>query len=150
MTQKKITFGRIFWPSFWAAIVVSLLGALIWFIIITVFVSGFSPEPYSIKEKSILHMKLENGVNERGETNFDPMTFTVDNKLSLAAVLHGLESAKKDKKVKGIFIELGNLQCGMATAREIRNAINDFEKSGKFVVAYHSGDDDKPNECTKQ
>lgn len=140
MTQKKITFGRIFWPSFWAAIVVSLLGALIWFIIITVFVSGFSPEPYSIKEKSILHMKLENGVNERGETNFDPMTFTVENKLSLAAVLHGLESAKKDKKVKGIFLELGNLQCGMATAREIRNAINDFEKSGKFVVAYHSGE----------
>lgn len=85
-------------------------------------------------------MKLENGVNERGETNFDPMTFTVENKLSLAAVLHGLESAKKDKKVKGIFLELGNLQCGMATAREIRNAINDFEKSGKFVVAYHSGE----------
>lgn len=140
MTQKKITFGRIFWPSFWAAIVVSLLGALIWFIIITVFVSGFSPEPYSIKEKSILHMKLDNGVSERGSTNFDPMTFTVDNKLSLAAVLHGLESAKTDKKVKGIFLELGNIQCGMATAREIRNAINDFEKSGKFVVAYHSGE----------
>lgn len=140
MTQKKITFGRIFWPSFWAAIVVSLLGALIWFIIITVFVSGFSPEPYSIKEKSILHMKLDNGVSERGSTNFDPITFTVDNKLSLAAVLHGLESAKTDKKVKGIFLELGNIQCGMATAREIRNAINDFEKSGKFVVAYHSGE----------
>lgn len=140
MTQKKITFGRIFWPSFWAEIVVSLLGALIWFIIITVFVSGFSPEPYSIKEKSILHMKLDNGVSERGSTNFDPMTFTVDNKLSLAAVLHGLESAKTDKKVKGIFLELGNIQCGMATAREIRNAINDFEKSGKFVVAYHSGE----------
>lgn len=85
-------------------------------------------------------MKLDNGVSERGSTNFDPMTFTVDNKLSLAAVLHGLESAKTDDKIKGVFLELGNLQCGMATAREIRNAINDFEKSGKFVVAYHSGE----------
>jgi protease-4 len=140
MSERKITFGRIFWPTFWAAILVSLLGALIWFIVISVFVSGFTPEPYSLKNKSILHMKLDNGVNERGETKLDPSTFTIDNKLSLAAVLHGLDVAAKDKKIKGVFIEIDNLDCGMATAREIRNAINDFEKSGKFVVAYHSGE----------
>lgn len=140
MSERKITFGRIFWPSFWAAIIVSLLGALIWFIIISVFVSGFTPEPYSVKDKSILHMKLENGINERGETKLDPSTFTIENKLSLAAVLHGLEEAARDKKIKGVFIELEGLECGMATAREIRNAINEFEKTGKFVVAYHSGE----------
>lgn len=140
MTERKLTFGRIFWPSFWAAIVVSLLGAFIWSIVIGVFVSGFTPEPYSVKNGSVLHMKLDYGVNERGETKLDPSTFMVENKLSLASVLHGLESAKKDKKIKGVFIEFDNLECGMATAREIRNAINDFETSGKFVVAYHSGE----------
>jgi protease IV len=140
MSERKITFGRIFWPTFWAAILVSLLGALIWFIVISVFVSGFTPEPYSLNNKSILHMKLDNGVNERGETKLDPSTFTIDNKLSLAAVLHGLDVAAKDKKIKGVFVEIDNLDCGMATAREIRNAINAFEKSGKFVVAYHSGE----------
>ncbi len=140
MSERKVTFGRIFWPSFWAAIVVSLLGAIIWLIVITVFVSGFTPEPYSVDKNSILHVTLENGVNERGEVKLDPTTFTVENKLSLAAVLHGLETAKKDDKIKGVFLELKGLQCGMATAREIRNAINDFESSGKFVVAYHSGE----------
>lgn len=140
MSERKVTFGRIFWPSFWAAIVVSILGAAIWFIVISVFVSSLEPEPYSVDSNSILHIKLENGVNERGETKLDPSTFTVQNKLSLAAVLHGLEAAKTDDKVKGVFIELGSLQCGMATAREIRNAINDFEESGKFAVAYHTGE----------
>ena len=38
------------------------------------------------------------------------------------------------------FIEIGDLNCGYATAREIRNALNDFEKSGKFIVAYNGGE----------
>ena len=37
-------------------------------------------------------------------------------------------------------MEIGDLSCGYATAREIRNAINDFEESGKFVVAYNGGE----------
>src|SRR5690606_28510586 len=58
----------------------------------------------------------------------------------LSDILHGLEAAKEDKKIKGIFIEIDNLSCGFATAKEIRDAINDFEESGKFVVAYNSGE----------
>jgi protease-4 len=48
--------------------------------------------------------------------------------------------AKEDKKIKGLYIEIGNLACGYASAREIRNAINDFEKSGKFAIAYNRGE----------
>ena len=43
-------------------------------------------------------------------------------------------------KIKGIFLELGSLKCGFASAKELHDAIKDFQKSGKFAVAYLSGE----------
>ena len=141
MTDKKVTFGRIFWPSFWAALIVSILGLIIWLIVISGIISSFeSDSGMSIKDKTILHMQLDGPIGEKGSSQFDPMSFSMKHVAGLADILHGLEAAKKDKKIKGIFIEIDNLSCGFATAKEIRDAINDFEKSGKFVVAYNSGE----------
>ncbi len=45
--------------------------------------------------------------------------------------------AKKDNKIKGIYLDISSANCGMATAEEIRDAIVDFrESSGKWVIAY--------------
>ena len=43
MTDRKVTFGRIFWPSLWAALIVSILGLIIWLIVIGAFVILFDP-----------------------------------------------------------------------------------------------------------
>lgn len=140
MTQRKISFGRIFWPSFWAAIIVSILGAVIWFIVIGIFFSSFEPKPFEVAEKTVLHIQLNGNIGEKGETKLNPGSFQMETKLGLASILHGLEVAKTDKNVEGVFLEIGDLSCGMATAQEIRAAINDFEESGKWVVAYNSGE----------
>lgn len=141
MAERKVTFGRIFWPSLWAALTVSIIGIVIWLVVIGSFVSSFdTTESTKIKENSVLHMQLKGVVAERGQSKFNPMSFSVDKKIGLADILHGLETAKTDAKVKGIFIEIDQLQCGIATAREIRKAINDFETSGKFVIAYNAGE----------
>lgn len=141
MAERKVTFGRIFWPSLWAALTVSLIGIIIWLVVIGSFVSSFDTSTSGqVKEKSVLHMQLKGMIAERGQSKFNPMSFDLDKKIGLADILYGLENAKTDKKIKGIFIEIDQLQCGVATAREIRKAINDFESSGKFVVAYHAGE----------
>lgn len=140
MTQRKISFGRIFWPSFWAAIIVSILGAAIWFIVIGIFFRSFEPKPFEVAEKTVLHVQLNGNIGEKGETKLNPGSFQMETKLGLASILHGLEVAKTDKNVEGVFLEIGDLSCGMATAQEIRAAINDFEESGKWVVAYNSGE----------
>ncbi|MBL1280919.1 MAG: signal peptide peptidase SppA [Fluviicola sp.] len=139
MSEKKVTFGRIFWPSLWAALIISILGLLIWVIIISSFVSG-NKTGLNIQDKTVLHMTLDGRIGEKGQSKFNPSSFQMDVTLGLAGILHGLEEAKKDSKIKGVFIEIDALQCGFATAKEIRDAINDFEKSGKFVVAYNSGE----------
>ncbi len=141
MSERKVTFGRIFWPSLWAALIVSVLGLIIWLLVIGGIISGFTAEKgFEVKDKTILHMQLNGPIGEKGSSEFDPMSFSMSHVAGLSDILHGLEAAKEDKKIKGIFIEIDNLSCGFATAKEIRDAINDFEESGKFVVAYNSGE----------
>ncbi|XOV68852.1 MAG: signal peptide peptidase SppA [Fluviicola sp.] len=135
--RKKVSFWRIFWPSLVAATVVSIGGLLFWLLVIG---SLIEVEPFDVKEKTVLHMKLDGSIGERTETSIDANTLSVNDQLGLATILHGLRKAKVDSKVKGIFLEIDGLDCGMASARELRKAINDFESSGKFVVAYYKGE----------
>lgn len=99
----------------------------------------FGEEPES-KDSSVLHMTLSGSIGERSSSSLNPSSFTLDKTTGLADILTGLEKAKEDKHVKGIYLELGNVQCGYATAMEIRNGLKDFKKSGKFIVAYLNGE----------
>jgi protease-4 len=142
MTEKKITFGRIFWPSLVAVLIASIISLLLFFGILGGIIGsiGGPATPQLVKEKTVLHMTLEGQIAENSNTSFDPSILDMENKIGLSDLLFGLERAKKDDHIKGVFLEIRNLQCGFATAREIRNAINDFEKSGKFVVGYNGGE----------
>jgi protease-4 len=143
MTEKKITFGKIFWPSFLAVFIMSIIGLIIFSLILGGLVGSFGnfgPKPLAIKNNTVLHMTLSGEIGEKSSSTFNPSSFQMDKKVGLSDILYGLENAKSDSKIKGIFLEIDNLSCGYATAREIRNAINDFEKSGKFVVAYNAGE----------
>ncbi len=143
MTDKKITFGKIFWPSFLAVFIMTIIGLIIFSLILGGIVGSFGnfgPKPLAIKNNTVLHMTLSGEIGEKSSSTFNPGSFQMDKKIGLSDILFGLENAKTDSKIKGVFLEIDNLNCGYATAREIRNAINDFEKSGKFVVAYNGGE----------
>lgn len=139
---KRVTFGRIFWPSLVAILVASLITMILFFTVLGGVIGGLmgSSASKDVKSGSVLHMTLEGQISENSSSKFDPMSMQMNSKIGLSDILYGLESAKNDNQVKGVFLELKNLQCGFATAREIRNAINDFEKSGKFVVSYNGGE----------
>jgi protease-4 len=143
MSENKITFGKIFWPSFVAVIIVSVIGLLLFFLILGGIIGSFGefgPKPLSIKDKTVLHMTLDGEIAEKAENSFDPGSFSMENKIGMSDILHGLEKAKEDQKIKGLYIEIGDLSCGYAQAKEIREAINEFEKSGKFAIAYNRGE----------
>ncbi len=137
----KIRFGRIFWPSLWAALIVSIIGLLIWFFMIKGIINGLSQDTgMKVEQNTVLHMSLSGPIAEKGQSKFDPLSMSINSKIGLSDILQGFEQAKKDDKIEGVYLELEGAQCGYATAREIRNAINDFEKSGKWVIAYNSGE----------
>jgi protease-4 len=141
MTEKRISFGKIFWPSLVAALIVSLIGSIIFLLISFGIISGLSDgKPYSVKENTVLHVTLNGNIAELSDTKFNKSQLNFENKIGLSDLLFGFKMATKDKHIKGLFIDIKDVNCGYATAREIRNAINEFEKCGKFAIAYNSGE----------
>ncbi|MBU2018863.1 MAG: signal peptide peptidase SppA [Bacteroidetes bacterium] len=139
--KVRVGFGRVFWPSLVAAIVASLIGLVMFFLFLSGLIGDIgSKDTLGLNDNSILHLKLNGEVSERSSSKFDPTTFQMQNKFGLADILNGLEIASKDDQVKGVFIEIDGLSCGYSNAREIRKAIDAFEKTGKFAIAYNSGE----------
>jgi protease-4 len=136
MSEKKVSFWRIFWASLTATIVVSTLGWIITFSII----GGMFSEEEVVKDKTVLHLTLSGRIGETSDATFSGSSFRVNRVTGLSDLMYGFERAAKDNEVKGIFLDMKNVQCGYATAQEIRQAIRRFRKSGKFVIAYLSGE----------
>lgn len=91
----------------------------------------------NVEENSVFVLNLSGTVSEQGSEN--PLSmFTGDNSLNsgLNDILSAIKKAKANDDIKGIYIEAGALMTNYATLQEIRNALADFRKSGKWIVAY--------------
>lgn len=91
----------------------------------------------NVEENSVFVLNLSGTISEQGSEN--PLSmFTGDNSLNsgLNDILSAIKKAKANDDIKGIYIEAGALMTNYATLQEIRNALADFRKSGKWIVAY--------------
>lgn len=91
----------------------------------------------SVKDGSVLEISLDNPIEESDmdkEVSFFNMS--EDNKIYLPAMLKAIEQAKTDDKINGISLKLENFRGGISQASDLRMALEDFKKSGKFVYAY--------------
>ena len=144
MTDSKIPFSRIFWPTLVAIGIALSLGLVFFFLILGGIIGSFSefgPEPYAIENKSILHVTLKGTIQEKTNSEFDPSAFRFNESVGLSDILFALDQAKSDDQIKGIYIDIDELNCGISTARTIRQALDDFKKSSdKFVIAYFQGE----------
>jgi len=138
--KKESWFKKLFWPIFLSIGLSSLIFTIIFILGLIGFLSLFSDEPLELEPNTILHLKLDGPIREVSNTELDPMTFSFNAQIGLSDILYGLDQASKDKNVKGLFIDIGDIDCGMATAEELRQGIDKFKKSGKFVLAYNSGE----------
>ncbi|WP_201978643.1 signal peptide peptidase SppA [Hymenobacter rubidus] len=86
---------------------------------------------------SVLELKLNEPLTERGRDSKFGSFGGGGNSLGLVNLKAAIRRAKTDGDIKGILLNLGIVQGGMATMEEVRDALLDFKKSGKFVVAYH-------------
>jgi protease IV len=93
-----------------------------------------------VSANSVLHFSIEHPITERTNKNpfdqVDVFSFDTKKQLGLNDILAGIEKAKSDDHIKGIYLDLTTLQGGLATIEEIRNALLDFKSSGKFILAY--------------
>ncbi|MCB2220059.1 MAG: signal peptide peptidase SppA [Bacteroidetes bacterium] len=97
------------------------------------------PEEVVVENPSILKMSLSYDINDRTESL--PIQFmwdlsSLNPKPGLKQILENIEKAERDDRIKGIYLDLTDVPSGLATVTEIRNALQEFKNSGKFVYAY--------------
>ncbi|MBE9582892.1 signal peptide peptidase SppA [Mucilaginibacter sp. JRF] len=102
-------------------------------------ISSASENKTPVEANSILTLEFRKPIAERTPYNplaeFNFLGFE-DKNLGLNDILANIKKAKTDDNIKGIFLNESYLMSGQATTEEIRNALIDFKKSGKFIVAY--------------
>lgn len=128
----------------------SMLGSLlIGVVLIILFIgslaalgSAFSMEGQStpVPSESVLRITLDQPVVDRGPEepfNFDFGPFKSSSKLGLNDILADIEKAKRDDRIKAVFLDLGMVNAGMSTLKEIRDKLIAFKaESGKPVIAF--------------
>ncbi|MBP1677940.1 MAG: signal peptide peptidase [Bacteroidetes bacterium] len=122
-------------------ILASLLGMLIFFGVVGA-IAGSSEKVTEIKPNSVYQLDLRGSLVDRSEDDsFSAALAEVFGQpaqqvLGLDDILANIEKAKNDPNIAGIYLKGGELMGGFASMKEIRDALIDFKKGGKFIVAY--------------
>ena len=91
----------------------------------------------NVEENSVFVLNLSGTISDQGTDNpFSLFTGDDSQSTGLNNILSAIKKAKTNDDIKGIYIEAGALMTNYATLQEIRNALADFRKSGKWIVAY--------------
>ncbi|BFO64734.1 signal peptide peptidase SppA [Chryseobacterium sp. KCF3-3] len=95
----------------------------------------------AVKKNSVLTINLKtNIIDSPTEEEMGLFGLGAQNKsILIYDALEAINKAKTDDNIKGISIETDYLSAGLTQIDDLRNAIEDFKKSGKFVYAYGNG-----------
>lgn len=128
--------------KFWRVVLGSMLGfffasAICSFLGILMLIFALSSMQTSIPENSVLELTLDAPIAECETSNdFQYSLYGMQKSIGLDVILEAIEKAEKDKKIKGISLNITSVQSSPASLSEIRHALERFKKSGKFIYAY--------------
>jgi protease-4 len=133
---------RGFFKTFFAALLALCVFGVFMFIVFLLVVGSlgslFSPSKPSVGHKAVLVVDLGQSYKEQGQDN--PLAdlgsddeYDVPGLYDLVRVIR---HARRDSAIHGIYLKCNSDPNGFATNEEIRLALIDFKKSGKFVYAY--------------
>jgi protease-4 len=142
LPNMKNFFGSLL-GSFLGVIVATIIAVLI----VAGLIAGALPAIFKEKDKaekvsdsSVLKLRFDKKISERTSknifSNLSLSSFSSETPLGLNDILAELNRAKTDNRIRGVFLDLSVVPSGIATIEELRNALLDFKKSGKFIVSY--------------
>ena len=133
---------------FFKVVFASALGyilAIVLFIVTVIFIGigvALKAKPeVKIPSDGVLNMKLnyplaDKSVDDSPIVLLSALDPNANIPLGLNKILQAIDQAKDDDKIKGIILDLTTFSSGYAKVSEIRNRLEDFKSSGKFVYAY--------------
>ncbi|MBA4056002.1 MAG: signal peptide peptidase SppA, partial [Marivirga sp.] len=103
-------------------------------------ISASGEEEIVIKDDSVLQLDLDVPIIEiEKESPFSGLSLfgaSTPKPIGLAQFRQTIEHAKTDPKIRGIYLNVTYPMTGYSVIEEIRQALIDFRKEGKWVVAY--------------
>ena len=91
-----------------------------------------------VEDESVFALTLSGQLEERVEDNpLSMLTGQVSEQIGLENILNAIQKAKENENIKGIYLEAGLFSADSpASAHALREALIDFKKAGKWIVAY--------------
>ena len=122
-------------------------GALFSVLFVGIFIGGIvsafsEAEPENVepvsKENTVLRMDLSGSITERSTQNANLSLggFEANSTMGLRDIVKGLERAAEDDDVEGIYMDLDGAAAAPSTMLDLRNAIDRFQESGKWVIGW--------------
>jgi protease-4 len=136
-------FFKFMFASMLGTILTLLILVFIFMGIISSIVALTEQQTISVADNSVLYVKLNQPMTDRtpldpfGDFNMTSQEFTKP--LGLNTVLKNIDRASKDERIQGIYLELSAVQAGISMIEEIRNALEEFKSTGKFIICYSEG-----------
>ncbi|TCD26232.1 signal peptide peptidase SppA [Pedobacter psychrodurus] len=136
---------REFFKYLFASMLGFFLSMVIIFIICFLIVVGAissidSDKTVVVSNNSVLFLNLDQAITERTPRNpFGNLPIVGGEEkdgIGLNDFLKAIQKAKTDDNIKCIYLNVSSPNAGFATLREVRNALIDFKKSHKKIIAY--------------
>ena len=109
-------------------------------ILIGAAIGGGDKDKITVEKNSVLALNLDEDMPDyAGKFDYGDLNelFKGNKKYNgLFNVIDAINYAATDDNIKGISIENNSLSAGMAQTKALRDALLEFKKSGKFIVAY--------------
>lgn len=118
--------------AFTALLLITILG------IIALFSLSASEDVVTIADNSVLELNLNGSITELEIE--DPLGAIIpeaaEESTGLIQLIETIEKAADDEKIRGIYLHASDVAAGTATIEEIREALENFKKSGKWLIAF--------------
>ena len=133
--------------DFFKFMLASMLGFILVFVIIFFIAFGLAmgvmafaeQQEVVVSENTIIRIDFKEPIPERTPKE-DILTGFVSGSfktvLGLNDIIRNIKDASEDDNIKGIILNLNIVPSGISTMEEIRNALLEFQKSGKFILCY--------------
>ncbi len=129
-------FFKFLFASCFGVILASLVLFGIGTLIVTRIIAS-AEKPSPVSPNSVLHLTFNKTLPEQtNNTPIDFNEFSQDEILGLQDVLEAIEAAAEDDNIRGVFLDLGSIPFGQATAAVLHEQLVEFKDSDKFIIAY--------------
>lgn len=106
-------------------------------IIIIGAIAGGNEDTVKVEENAVIELDLSKvSLDYAGKTSYKDFNYFEADHDGVTDILNAIEVAKNDDKIKGISILNNQSQLGLAQMKSVRDKLEEFKKTGKFVYAY--------------